>query len=559
MGLPLVVDIAIGAIFIYLILGLLASEVQEVITTIMQWRAKHLKESIETLITGTVDLEDPNLSEDQRRVLLQSREKGHKLAGILYKHPLVNSLNYEKTGKVANFFRRLSRILNAPSNGGPSIIPADTFATSVLQTLKVDTIVREVNAAKVEAFRDRINEVVGRACNHIDRESAIPSTVRANLSEVKINKVLNVIADEFTHNQLTLNQSFNKMYRQLYQYVQLARENLPESSDDLKFVKRKFLHELDAIRGEVYLDNEQAVWLENTQTSVSQVLRAYQELKEAKDNPDSPLAKKLASAKGGAQSLHSKIEQIVQTSGNREAGEMWEILGNVPDNLMNSMAAIAEQTQSKVENVEQGILEFKRGVEDWFDKGMERASGVYKRNAKGLAFVIGLAIAIIANVDTFYIVNQLSHDSVLRDLLAVQAANIDFQADSPEDRQSFEAQNTFDIEDLGLPLGWSDDNRSQQALYRLGIKDSQESKYQEIDPETGEINIVNFNKFFNPFERSWGWVKQVLGWLISGIAISMGAPFWFDLLSNVVDIKNTGGDNTARTPTNAPAPEEKYR
>ena len=52
MNLPLVLDIAIGLIFIYLILSLLASEIQELIATIFQWRAKHLKEAIENLLVG---------------------------------------------------------------------------------------------------------------------------------------------------------------------------------------------------------------------------------------------------------------------------------------------------------------------------------------------------------------------------------------------------------------------------------------------------------------------------------------------------------------------------
>jgi flagellar biosynthesis protein FliR len=41
MSLPLILDIAIGLIFIYLILSLLASEIQELIATLLQWRAKH--------------------------------------------------------------------------------------------------------------------------------------------------------------------------------------------------------------------------------------------------------------------------------------------------------------------------------------------------------------------------------------------------------------------------------------------------------------------------------------------------------------------------------------
>jgi hypothetical protein len=41
MSFPVIVDIAIGLAFIYLLLSLLASEIQELIATILQWRAKH--------------------------------------------------------------------------------------------------------------------------------------------------------------------------------------------------------------------------------------------------------------------------------------------------------------------------------------------------------------------------------------------------------------------------------------------------------------------------------------------------------------------------------------
>lgn len=36
-------------------------------------------------------------------------------------------------------------------------------------------------------------------------------------------------------------------------------------------------------------------------------------------------------------------------------------------------------------------------------------------------------------------------------------------------------------------------------------------------------------------------IRILLGWLIAGIAISMGAPFWFDLLGKFVNVRNAGG------------------
>jgi hypothetical protein len=40
MNLPVIIDIIIGLVFIYLSLSLLASEIQELIATVLLWRAK---------------------------------------------------------------------------------------------------------------------------------------------------------------------------------------------------------------------------------------------------------------------------------------------------------------------------------------------------------------------------------------------------------------------------------------------------------------------------------------------------------------------------------------
>ena len=61
MNLPVILDIVIGLIFIYLSFSLLASEIQAILTTILQWRATHLKKSIEELISGQTYVNNNNL------------------------------------------------------------------------------------------------------------------------------------------------------------------------------------------------------------------------------------------------------------------------------------------------------------------------------------------------------------------------------------------------------------------------------------------------------------------------------------------------------------------
>ncbi|HEV7645405.1 MAG TPA: hypothetical protein VGO50_15790 [Pyrinomonadaceae bacterium] len=61
------------------------------------------------------------------------------------------------------------------------------------------------------------------------------------------------------------------------------------------------------------------------------------------------------------------------------------------------------------------------------------------------------------------------------------------------------AVDLYEIKSLGLPIGWTGFN------YNLG----------------------------------WDWIFKVIGWLITAIAISLGAPFWFDLLKQFMNIRSS--------------------
>ena len=49
-----------------------------------------------------------------------------------------------------------------------------------------------------------------------------------------------------------------------------------------------------------------------------------------------------------------------------------------------------------------------------------------------------------------------------------------------------------------------------------------------------------------------GWFKTVLGWLITIAAVSLGAPFWFDLLGKVANLRGAGA-SVRRSEPDSPA------
>jgi hypothetical protein len=153
-----------------------------------------------------------------------------------------------------------------------------------------------------------------------------------------------------------------------------------------------------------------------------------------------------------------------------------------------------------------------KNVEAWFDSSMDRVSGWYKRRTQLVLFLIGLGAALVMNVDSFSIAQFLYRDKPTRDALVAQAQSVVNTPDSARQKQTFEQIHTS-IDTLNLPIGW----------------------------------VADSTTWFRPAGRTVGpqglsladWVSAWGGWLMTAIAVSFGAPFWFDLLNKVMVVRST--------------------
>jgi hypothetical protein len=248
------------------------------------------------------------------------------------------------------------------------------------------------------------------------------------------------------------------------------------------------------------------------------------------------------------------------------------LLDKLPRSVKESFEILARRSQTKLEQTTTAVEQFRGEVAVWFDRSMSRASGVYKRNAKGVAILIGLIIASSTNTDTFYIIGRLASDPDLRRVITEQAVNLrpvpgaapattpspgaaasPNPATSPDDIQNqlelIKAQTDQALQGLTLPIGWNAVNLSQQ-LSCPGSSSSDDPTnwtvfFDKCLPPTSQQLAQPPNLLQNVAQvgvQNWRSLpKLLLGWLVSGIAIAMGAPFWFDLLNKVVNVRNSGG------------------
>ena len=148
------------------------------------------------------------------------------------------------------------------------------------------------------------------------------------------------------------------------------------------------------------------------------------------------------------------------------------------------------------------VAAFQKAIEDWYNSGMDRVSGWYKYHTQKTLFVIGLVIALTLNANTIRMIRQISNDPTMRQAMVAAAQSAKPPADASQagiDKQMEVARTSFsNMTDLGIPLGW--------PRWYSGSKE---------------------------------WSEAVLGWLITAIAVSLGAPFWFDILNKIMVIRST--------------------
>jgi hypothetical protein len=192
-------------------------------------------------------------------------------------------------------------------------------------------------------------------------------------------------------------------------------------------------------------------------------------------------------------------------------------------------------------------------VETWFDDGMDRLSGWYKRRAQSLAFFIGIAVAVVLNGDTVALAQQLWREPVLREALVAQAeAYVNQNPDSPappNPEDLVKLQNQFT--DLDIPVGWIGNPIELDDSGRVpGLDSTIPSRTCTISATSNDDEVYGFvvakqcYPIINaPYLRDGtGWLLKLFGLVVSGLAAAQGAPFWFDILKRVVSIRSSGSN-----------------
>lgn len=215
----------------------------------------------------------------------------------------------------------------------------------------------------------------------------------------------------------------------------------------------------------------------------------------------------------------------------------------------------------------------RKHLEDWYDATMQRVSGWYAKRSAAFLFGLGLGAAVVLNVDSITIAKSLIVDKPLRQAIVTQAEKY---VGDPANRPKSPGAAQTSTPSTGAPPA----NFVGSAATSGGASDAQKRSFDDIRTEFAEIGYpigwASDKGWLYPAPQGCTriasaegdaltactlagdaylgmWLLAIMGWLITAIAVMLGAPFWFDLLNRLVSLRS------ALKPVEAPAPGNKSK
>jgi hypothetical protein len=218
----------------------------------------------------------------------------------------------------------------------------------------------------------------------------------------------------------------------------------------------------------------------------------------------------------------------VQPTGTAQRSNLWDSARAIVDALPDH-SPVKRQLLLVLDNTELGKA--KEAIESWFMTTMDRVEGWFKRSTLTISVVIGIAIALGGNVDAIGLTQYLADSPEARRALVLQAEqSMDAMQQTVATAKPCEANAPAD-----------DPCMTRKVTVDAALKTFNESMATASSTLSAGMLPFGWSDETMP-ATPLDWLSRVIGWLLTAIAISVGAPFWFSMLQKLMSFRASGAN-----------------
>lgn len=209
------------------------------------------------------------------------------------------------------------------------------------------------------------------------------------------------------------------------------------------------------------------------------------------------------------------------------------------------------------------LKELQGKIESWYNSYMQRVTGWYESQTVGSVRIIALVLALVFNVNVISLSKTIYKDASIRGKMVTMAEQLQSNPDSVlpyytntfekkvEVRKQYYARFIDTVTDDTRRKSYQDamDNEldSLAAIYTREQKKRIGLLLRELEATglpigwSGQHFTCEYWKKTGPTDSGFfNFLLAILGWLIAAGCFSMGAPFWFDVMGKLVNVRRSG-------------------
>lgn len=246
-------------------------------------------------------------------------------------------------------------------------------------------------------------------------------------------------------------------------------------------------------------------------------------------NFTSALLEKITFDPANPKSVAKNIDEFITAIDKTTAlpTELQRVLLIYANEAKDTYQALSDKTVSEIEL-------FRKKVESWYDSSMERITGeLKKRYSRPTTFVVAVIITFALNADSIAIAKYLYSNPEARAKIAMQGYNA--------------TSDTVVIRQVQQLRSISADTASKDTMSLQEFKNTITQKLAEINKvKQGLTDVMPLTWKAGELKDPNGQYSprlifsKITGLLATILAIMMGAPFWFDMLNKISNLRGTG-------------------
>lgn len=184
---------------------------------------------------------------------------------------------------------------------------------------------------------------------------------------------------------------------------------------------------------------------------------------------------------------------------------------------------------------------FISGIEHFYDSSMDRVSGWFKLRYQYIMFIISMIITLVLNVDSIHIAKTLWANPAQLSVLADASAE---QFNAIENNNGTIILTNANGDKLVVQQPAKADTTKLSADSAFALLQQQGSAVKQLINQAQNSGIPMGWQGIASVKKALKWEPQlaarIAGWIITTLAVFMGAPTWFDILSKLVNLRGTG-------------------